>query len=113
MKYFFYFIAYLAMNFLIYMVGLNPPDWLEAFIFIWFMCYFVILLIGMMTGKWDARSHMSDRIQYEWNQDGMFKMAFFPAIAVGIILLLPPLTIGIIFILFVLVGALILARRFN
>ncbi|MBD1222763.1 hypothetical protein [Virgibacillus halodenitrificans] len=51
MRYFLYFIAFLVLEVILALIGINPPDWIENFIITWFAAYIVVHIYGLMRGS--------------------------------------------------------------
>ena len=104
MKYILYFIAFLLAQILLAFVGIHLPEWLANFWLIWFICYFGVMVAGMATGNWDVR------FQKAWTEKQMLKWAFWIAVVIGILALLPSMVSVFIVVLALFLGIMRVAR---
>lgn len=106
MKYILYFLAFLFVQILLAFVGIHLPEWLSTFWVIWFIAYFGVMVAGMMTNNWDVR------FKKAWNEKQMLRWAFWIAVVIGFLAILPPMVSLFLIVLALLVGTIKLARAF-
>lgn len=104
MKYILYFLAFLFLQILLAFVGIHLPEWLSALWLIWFISYFAVMVAGMATDNWDVRFPKS------WNEKQMLIWAFWIAVVIGILALLPPMVSVFIVVLALLLFVVKVAR---
>ena len=66
-------------------MGIYLPEWVGTFFIFWFVSYFAVMVAGMATDNWDVR------FQKNWNEKQMLIWAFWIALVIGILALLPPM----------------------
>lgn len=104
MKYILYFIAFLLVQILLAFAGIHLPEWISNLWLFWFISYFAVMVAGMATDNWDVRHPKA------WTEKQMLKWAFWIAMVILYLSVMPPLFSAFLVVLALLVGVVRLAR---